>query len=66
MLLMGLVFALIGIKLFGFRRRLTFERSQVQQQQSQQAQQPPPRYAAFESQVRMQIRRTNLAADARS
>ncbi|XP_020802010.1 uncharacterized protein LOC110179011 [Drosophila serrata] len=52
MLLMGLVFALIGIKLFGFRRRLTFDRSQVQQQQQQQqSQQPPPRYAAFESQV---------------
>ncbi|XP_016978444.1 uncharacterized protein LOC108044088 [Drosophila rhopaloa] len=50
MLLMGLVFALLGIKLFGFRRRLTFDRSQVQQQNQQQPQQPP-RYAAFESQV---------------
>ncbi|EDW94192.1 titin [Drosophila yakuba] len=53
MLLMGLVFALLGIKFFGFRRRLTFERSQVQNQRQQQnqQQQPPPRYAAFESQV---------------
>ncbi|EDV51463.1 uncharacterized protein LOC6544451 isoform X2 [Drosophila erecta] len=54
MLLMGLIFALLGIKFFGFRRRLTFERSQVQRQQQNQRnqqQQPPPRYAAFESQV---------------
>ncbi|KAI8041419.1 hypothetical protein M5D96_005678 [Drosophila gunungcola] len=53
MLLVGLVFAMLGIKLFGFRRRLTFDRSQVQQrnQQQQQHQQQPPRYAAFESQV---------------
>ncbi|XP_016992452.2 uncharacterized protein [Drosophila takahashii] len=51
MLLMGLVFALLGIKLFGFRRRLTFDRSQVQQPQASQQQRPPPRYAAFESQV---------------
>ncbi|XP_033157140.1 uncharacterized protein LOC117139111 isoform X2 [Drosophila mauritiana] len=51
MLLMGLIFALLGIKFFGFRRRLTFERSQVQRQQQQQQQQVPPRYAAFESQV---------------
>ncbi|XP_016959003.2 uncharacterized protein LOC108030578 [Drosophila biarmipes] len=50
MLLAGLVFALLGIKFFGFRRRLTFDRSQVQQPQQNQ-QRPPPRYAAFESQV---------------
>ncbi|XP_017080850.1 uncharacterized protein LOC108114391 isoform X2 [Drosophila eugracilis] len=50
MLLIGLVCALLGIKIFGFRRRLTFDRSQVQQQ-PQQYQQPAPRYAAFESQV---------------
>ncbi|XP_017059414.1 uncharacterized protein LOC108100162 [Drosophila ficusphila] len=53
MLLMGLVFALLGIKFFGFRRRLTFGGSQVQQspQQNQQPTINPPRYAAFESQV---------------
>nr|XP_016937323.2 uncharacterized protein LOC108015409 [Drosophila suzukii] len=51
MMLMGLVFALLGIKFFGFRRRLTFDRSQVQQPQQNQQQRPPPRYAAFESQV---------------
>ncbi|XP_017095230.2 uncharacterized protein [Drosophila bipectinata] len=50
LLLMGLVFTLLGIKFFGFRRRLTFDRSQQVQQPQQQSQQPP-RYAAYESQV---------------
>ncbi|BFF97292.1 uncharacterized protein DMAD_05734 [Drosophila madeirensis] len=52
MLLVGLLFALLGIKLFGFRRRLTFDRSGGSTRSSgTQPQQPPPRYAAQESQV---------------
>lgn len=53
LLLTGLVFTLLGIKFFGFRRRLTFDRTQVQQPQQQQQpqQRQPPRYAAYESQV---------------
>ncbi|XP_046867865.1 uncharacterized protein LOC6645250 [Drosophila willistoni] len=54
MLLMGLIFALFGIKIWGFRRRLTFDRGstgQQQQQQQQQQRQAAPRYAAYESQI---------------
>ncbi|XP_068142040.1 uncharacterized protein [Drosophila tropicalis] len=55
MLLMGLIFALFGIKIWGFRRRLTFDRGstgqQQQQQQRQQQRQTAPRYAAYESQI---------------
>ncbi|XP_001352786.3 uncharacterized protein [Drosophila pseudoobscura] len=52
MLLVGLLFALLGIKIWGFRRRLTFDRSGGSSRSSPaQAQQAPPRYAAQESQV---------------
>ncbi|XP_022226381.2 uncharacterized protein LOC111076761 [Drosophila obscura] len=53
MLLVGLLFALLGIKIWGFRRRLTFDRSSSGSSRSSaaQPQQPPPRYAAQESQV---------------
>ncbi|XP_062135931.1 uncharacterized protein LOC133845478 [Drosophila sulfurigaster albostrigata] len=54
MLLVSLVFALLGIKFWGFRRRLTFDRTyttQQQQSQSTSQSQQPPRYAAYESQV---------------
>ncbi|EDV96662.1 uncharacterized protein LOC6558512 [Drosophila grimshawi] len=51
MLVLCLVFALLGIKIWGFRRRLTFTPSGGQQQQQQQSQLASPRYAAYESQV---------------
>ncbi|KAL7734846.1 hypothetical protein ACLKA6_011125 [Drosophila palustris] len=52
MLLVSLVLALLGIKFWGFRRRLTFDRAPATQQPQQQSQsQQTPRYAAYESQV---------------
>lgn len=52
MLLVSLVLALLGIKFWGFRRRLTFDRGATTQQPQQQSQsQQTPRYAAYESQV---------------
>ncbi|XP_034482324.1 uncharacterized protein LOC117787814 [Drosophila innubila] len=52
MVLVSLVLALLGIKFWGFRRRLTFDRAPASQQPQQQSQsQQTPRYAAYESQV---------------
>ncbi|XP_017863730.1 PREDICTED: actin cytoskeleton-regulatory complex protein PAN1 [Drosophila arizonae] len=56
MLLMSLVLALLGIKIWGFRRRLTFDSNSSSSGRSstrtaQQQPQTAPRYAAYESQV---------------
>ncbi|TDG43977.1 hypothetical protein AWZ03_009612 [Drosophila navojoa] len=57
MLLMSLVLALLGIKIWGFRRRLTFDSSsssgsgRSSTRTAQQQPQTAPRYAAYESQV---------------
>ncbi|ALC43845.1 CG14131 [Drosophila busckii] len=53
LMLMGLVFALLGIKFWGFRRRLTFDRGNQSsnRRSAQQQAAMPPRYAAYESQV---------------
>lgn len=54
MLLMSLVMALLGIKIWGFRRRLTFDSGggRSTTRATQQQPQTAPRYAAYESQVR--------------
>lgn len=54
MLLVSLVFVLLGIKIWGFRRRLTFDSGgrTTTTRSTQQQTQTAPRYAAYESQVR--------------
>lgn len=54
MLLLSLVFALLGIKFWGFRRRLRFDRTistSTAAAATSQQQLQPPQYAAYESQV---------------
>ncbi|XP_030569086.1 uncharacterized protein LOC115768579 [Drosophila novamexicana] len=53
MLLVSLVFVLLGIKIWGFRRRLTFDSGgrTTTTRSTQQQTQTAPRYAAYESQV---------------
>lgn len=61
MLLLSLVFALLGIKFWGFRRRLRFDRTistTTAAAATSQQQLQPPQYAAYESQVSESSKRT--------